>query len=83
MCPFISAKKITAPKSNIEKIKIEDFFGRKLFFYPTVQWLFADLQSLKWICHPLIQGGGGGGGGWRGVSSPYPTPTSMYELGED
>jgi hypothetical protein len=31
MCPFIYAKKITAPKSKIEKMKIEDFFGRKLF----------------------------------------------------
>jgi hypothetical protein len=31
MCPFIYAKKITAPKSKIEKMKIEDFFGRKAF----------------------------------------------------
>jgi hypothetical protein len=31
MCPFIHAKKITAPKSKIEKMKIEDLFGRKLF----------------------------------------------------
>jgi hypothetical protein len=29
--PFYIRKKITAPKSKIEKIKIEDFFGRKLF----------------------------------------------------
>jgi hypothetical protein len=31
MCPFIYAKKITAPKSKIEKMKNKDFFGRKLF----------------------------------------------------
>jgi hypothetical protein len=34
--PFYIRKKITAPKSKIEKIKIEDFFGRKLFF--TILW---------------------------------------------
>jgi hypothetical protein len=34
MCPFIYAKKITAPKLKIEKMKIEYFFGRNLFFTP-------------------------------------------------
>jgi hypothetical protein len=34
MCLFIYAKKVTAPKSKIEKMKIKDFFGRKLFFTP-------------------------------------------------
>jgi hypothetical protein len=31
MCPFIYSKNITAQKSKIEKMKIEYFFGRKLF----------------------------------------------------
>jgi hypothetical protein len=34
MCPLIYAKIITAPKSKIEKMKIEDVLGRKLFFIP-------------------------------------------------
>jgi hypothetical protein len=34
MCPFLNAKKITAAKSKIEKIKIKDFFlPHWLFFY--------------------------------------------------
>jgi hypothetical protein len=33
MCPFIYAKKITAPKSKSEKMKIEDFFGRWQVFF--------------------------------------------------
>jgi hypothetical protein len=32
MCPLIYAKIITAPKSKIEKMKIKDVFGKKLFF---------------------------------------------------
>jgi hypothetical protein len=42
MCPFIYAKKITAPKSKIEKMKIEDLFGRKLFFTPLWQVFFIN-----------------------------------------
>jgi hypothetical protein len=35
--PFYICKKITAPKSKIEKMKIEDFFGRK-HFLPSELW---------------------------------------------